>query len=97
MEQRDSRVLVETDRYRIVGTLRLPRDGYRSRMTDFLNSTDRDFIALTEVEISPLDASDRSFTRPFMAISRKHIVLATEDSPQAAAAAAPSSTGNGIA
>lgn len=88
MELRDTRVLVETDRYRIVGTLRLPRDGYRSRMTDYLNSTDRDFIALTEVEVCPLDDPQMSFTRPFIAIARKHIVLATEDEPVPAASGA---------
>jgi hypothetical protein len=81
MDTRESRVLLETPRYRVVGTLRLPRDGYRSRMTDFLNSTERDFIALTEVEVRSLDDPDESFSRPFLAISRRHIVLATEDPP----------------
>ena len=81
METRESRILLETPRYRVVGTLRLPRDGYRSRMTDFLNSSERDFIALTEVEVHSLDDPGKSFSRPFMAISRQHIVLATEDSP----------------
>jgi hypothetical protein len=79
METRESRVLLETPRYRVVGTLRLPRDGYRSRMTDFLNSTERDFIALTEVEVHSLDDPEESFSRPFLAIARRHIVLATED------------------
>jgi len=74
-------VLLETARYRVVGTLRLPRDGYRSRMTDFLNSNERDFIALTEVEVHSLDDPTVTFSRPFLAISRRHIVLATEDTP----------------
>jgi hypothetical protein len=82
METRESRVLLETPRYRVVGTLRLPRDGYRSRMTDFLNSSERDFIALTEVEVHSLDDPTQAFSRPFMAISRRHIVLATEDSSE---------------
>jgi hypothetical protein len=81
MDTRDSRVLLETPRYRVVGTLRLPRDGYRSRMTDFLNSSERDFIALTEVEVHSLDDPTVTFSRPFLAISRRHIVLATEDTP----------------
>jgi len=46
MDSRNERVLIETDRYRIVGDLTLPRDGYRSRMTDFLNAAERDFIVL---------------------------------------------------
>jgi hypothetical protein len=81
METRESRVLLETPRYRVVGTLRLPRDGYRSRMTDYLNSNDRDFIALTDVEVRSLDDPSQGFSRPFLAISRQHIVLATEDAP----------------
>ena len=40
--------MVETDRYRITGALRLPRDGYRSRLTDYLNSAKRAFVALTD-------------------------------------------------
>ena len=40
--------MVETDRYRITGLLRLPRDGYRSRLTDYLNSSERAFVALTD-------------------------------------------------
>jgi hypothetical protein len=83
METRESRVLLETSRYRVVGTLRLPREGYRSRLTDYLNSTERDFIALTEVEVYRLDdPDDGGFSRPFVAISRQHIVLATEDIPK---------------
>jgi hypothetical protein len=81
METRETRVLLETPRYRVIGTLRLPRDGYRSRMTDFLNSSERDFIALTEVEVHSLDDPSVTFSRPFLAISRRHIVLATEDTP----------------
>ena len=38
VEQRDERIIVETDRHRITGLLRLPRDGYRSRLTDYLNA-----------------------------------------------------------
>jgi hypothetical protein len=75
VEHRDERILVETDRYRITGVLRLPRDGYRSRLTDYLNSSDREFVALTDVELVPLDggASER---RPFLALSLSHVVMA---------------------
>lgn len=75
MEHRDERILVETDRYRITGVLRLPRDGYRSRLTDYLNSSDRMFVALTDVELVPLDGGDAE-RRPFLALSLAHIVLA---------------------
>src|SRR5215207_4468226 len=57
MNSRPQRVLLETGRYRVVGTLVLPRDGYRSRLSDFLNSSDRDFISLTDVRLQVLDES----------------------------------------
>ena len=76
MEHRDERILVETDRYRITGVLRLPRDGYRSRLTDYLNSSERMFLALTEVEVAPLDGSAAPEQRAFIALSLRHILLA---------------------
>ena len=47
MEQRSERIIVETDRHRITGDLALPADGYRSRLTDYLNASEREFIALS--------------------------------------------------
>ncbi len=76
MEHRDERVFIETDRYRLTGSLRLPRDGYRSRITDFLNSGERDFVALTDVTIEPLDRPGESTHREFVALGRRHIVIA---------------------
>ncbi len=75
MDSRNERVVIETDRYRIVGDLTLPRTGYRSRMTDFLNASERDFIALTDVILEPIDESEGKVRREFMAISRRHIVV----------------------
>jgi Family of unknown function (DUF6812) len=75
VEHRDERVLVETDRYRITGVLRLPRDGYRSRLTDYLNSSERAFVALTDVELEPLNGGECQ-RRPFLAVSLSHVVLA---------------------
>jgi hypothetical protein len=76
MEHRDERIVVETDRYRISGILHLPRDGYRSRLTDYLNAAERAFLALTDVEITPLDGDGASEQRPFLALSINHVVLA---------------------
>jgi hypothetical protein len=75
MEHRDQRIVAETTRYRIEGVLRLPRDGYRSRLTDYLNSGERSFIALTDVELEPIDGSEPKARRPFMALALDHIVL----------------------
>jgi hypothetical protein len=77
VEHRDERIMVETSRYRITGVLRLPRDGYRSRLTDYLNSSERAFLPLTDVEIIPLEGERRSERRAFVALSIGHIVLAT--------------------
>jgi hypothetical protein len=76
VEHRDERIVVETDRYRITGVLRLPRDGYRSRLSDYLNASERSFLSLTDVEVSVLEDPSVKERRPFMALSLRHIVLA---------------------
>jgi hypothetical protein len=76
MEHRDERIIVETDRHRISGLVRLPVDGYRSRLTDYLNAAEREFLALTDVEVTSLNGSPRVEQRDFVALSLRHIVLA---------------------
>jgi hypothetical protein len=76
VEQRDERIIVETDRHRITGRLRLPADGYRSRLTDYLNASERLFLALTDVEVTNLDGPPRVEKRDFIALSLRHVVLA---------------------
>lgn len=80
MDHRTERVLLETVRYRVIGTITLPRDGYRSRLSDFINSPERDFLSLTDCELQVLDAQGNvgePAARGFMAIARAHIVLVT--------------------
>lgn len=76
MDQRNERVLVETARHRIAGTLTLPRDGYRSRISDHLNAPERDFVSLTDVTVEVLDQEGLGTHHDFMAVSRQHIVFA---------------------
>ena len=76
VDQRDERIIVETSRYRIAGVLRLPKDGYRSRLTDYLNASERTFLPLTDVEVTPLDGSATPEYRQFLVISLQHIVMA---------------------
>ncbi|HEY5316641.1 MAG TPA: hypothetical protein VIJ20_01585 [Solirubrobacteraceae bacterium] len=83
MEHRDERIMLETARYRISGLLRLPRDGYRSRLTDFLNAAERDFIALTDVDLAPLDHDRAPEHRDFVVVARSQIVLAAPTEPEA--------------
>lgn len=74
MDQRYEHVIIETERHRISGTVTLPR--YRSRVSDLLNAPERDFVALTNVTIEPLEGGRPGTEHPFMAISRRHIVFA---------------------
>lgn len=78
MESRVERVVLETDRHRIVGDLTLPREGYRSRLSDFLNRGDLDFIPLVNAEIGSLNGAAAGGTgvRSFIAVARTHVQLA---------------------
>jgi hypothetical protein len=76
LDHREELIVVETARYRITGTLRLPRDGYRSRLTDYLNASERAFMPLTDVEIAPLEGPGDVKRRAYVAISLSQIVLA---------------------
>ena len=55
VDQRQERVRIETERHRIEGVVTLARDGYRSRVSDVLNASERDFITLIEVTVAPLE------------------------------------------
>ncbi|HEY1566641.1 MAG TPA: hypothetical protein VGF68_06465 [Solirubrobacteraceae bacterium] len=76
MDQRTVRIIIETDRHRIVGQVLLPTDGYRSRLTDYLNASEREFLALTDVEVTLLEGSPRIEKRDYIALSLRHVVLA---------------------
>jgi hypothetical protein len=78
MHFRRERVRVETQRHEIEGTLQMPNEGYRSRTTDFLNAHERDFLALTDVEIRHLDGSREPERHAFMAVAVPQIVLVLE-------------------
>jgi hypothetical protein len=77
VETRTQRVVLETDRYRISGDLTLPREGYRSRLSDLLNRDNVEFIALVDAEISSVDGGEPNI-RKFIAVARHHIQLAYE-------------------
>ena len=75
MDLREEQVVLETDRYRIVGTLTLPREGYRSRLSDYVNQRDREFITVSDATIEPLDGSAEKRSEPFLMIGRGHVRL----------------------
>ena len=67
---------METARHRITGILTLPSDGYRSRLSDFLNASERDFISLTECVVELIGRDGAGTEHGFIAVSRRHIVFA---------------------
>jgi hypothetical protein len=75
MDFRHERVRLETERHRIEGVLTLARDGYRSRVSDLLNASERDFLTLTEVTVAPLDGGPVE-VHPYLTVARRHIVFA---------------------
>lgn len=86
VDHRSQRIELETARYKITGVVTLPRDGYRSRLSDMLNAAERDFLALTAATLEPLDGSAPASTYEFLAVHRDHIVFVVPAGPAAAAA-----------
>ena len=86
VEHRRQPILVETTRHRITGTVHLARDGYRSRISDLLNASDREFLALTDALVEPLGPGEPA-RHAFLAVQRGHVVLVApleDDAAQAA-------------
>ena len=74
---RVERVVLETDRHRVVGDLHLPREGYRSRLSDYLNRGDDQFVPLSNAQIHSLNGGSGTVEeREFLAVSRDHVTLA---------------------
>lgn len=78
MDHRLEKVVVETDRYRIEGNLTLPREGYRSRLSDYVNQRDRDFFAFQDATMTPLSGGDARSV-PFLMVARRHVVMVTPE------------------
>jgi hypothetical protein len=76
MDHRTVHLIIETDRHRIAGFVHLPANGYRSRATDILNNSDRDFIAITDAKIEFLGVNGQPLHKSYLAVAKKHIVLA---------------------
>ncbi|MCW2999187.1 MAG: hypothetical protein JWN65_2736 [Solirubrobacterales bacterium] len=90
-QYRYERVIIETMRHRIEGTITLARDGYRSRLSDVLNATERDFLSLTDATVRAVDGSDAGagVTHPFVVVARQQIVLAIPMDPNAGPSTPP--------
>jgi hypothetical protein len=75
LDLREEQVMLETDRYRITGALTLPREGFRSRLSDYVNQRDREFLTLSDARIETLDGSAQPRTEEFLMIGRSHVRL----------------------
>jgi hypothetical protein len=75
VDQREEDVVLETDRYRIAGKLTLPREGYRSRLSDYVNQRDREFFVLSDATLRSLDGTEPERHSPFLMIARPHVRL----------------------
>jgi hypothetical protein len=78
MHFRRERVRIETARREIEGSLQLPHEGFRSRLTDFLNAQGDDFLALTDATVSHLDGSRANERHDYLALATRHVVLVVE-------------------
>ncbi|HEV3093282.1 MAG TPA: hypothetical protein VGY30_02075 [Solirubrobacteraceae bacterium] len=72
-DERRERIRLETPRHRIEGTILLAADGYRSRVSDVLNASERDFLTLTDATLQPLDGGPVE-RHEFLAVARAHVV-----------------------
>ena len=81
VSQRRERVRLETERHRIEGVITLARDGYRSRVSDVLNASEREFITLTDVTVEPLEGGPVQL-HPYLSLARRHIVFAVASPDQ---------------
>ncbi len=88
VDHRSERVVLETARHRITGVVTLARDGYRSRVSDVLNASERNFLPLTAASVARLDGSAPASTYEFLAVHRDHIVFVAPAGPGESAAEA---------
>jgi hypothetical protein len=75
LDWRQEEVVVETDRYRIEGMLTLPREGYRSRLSDHVNRRDQEFFTIQDAKLTSLDDPSKQWTSPVLMLARRHIRL----------------------
>ncbi len=75
IDHRRERVRFETERHRVEGFMTLARDGFRSRVSDVLNASERDFVTLTDVTVTPHDGTPAERHR-YVTVARRHIVFA---------------------
>jgi hypothetical protein len=74
VELRKEQVVVEIERYRIQGALHLPAEGYRSRLSDYMNQREGEFLPMTDCTITTLETAQER-TVEFLLVARRHVRL----------------------
>jgi hypothetical protein len=72
VDLRRQQVVVEIERYRIQGALHLPAEGYRSRLSDYMNQRETEFLPMTACTITTLDTGQEREV-PFLLVARRHV------------------------
>jgi uncharacterized protein DUF6812 len=75
VDLRLEQIILETDRWRIEGQLTLPREGYRSRLSDYVNQRDREFFSIQDAKLTSLDRPEETQQMAFVMVARRHIRL----------------------
>ena len=75
MDLRLEQIVLETDRWRIEGHLTLPAEGYRSRLSDYVNQRDREFFSIQDAKLTSLDQPEKVEQMAFLMVARRHIRL----------------------
>ncbi len=78
MNFRRERIRIETARHEIEGTLQLPNEGFRSRLTDYLNAQRDEFLPLTDADVTWLDGTHPAEQHDDLALAVPQIVLVVE-------------------
>jgi hypothetical protein len=59
----------------VEGMMSLPKEGYRSRVSDHVNRRDQEFFTLLDCSLSPLDGGEGTWEAPVLMLARRHIRL----------------------
>jgi hypothetical protein len=73
LERRREAVELETTRYRVSGTIMLPPEGYKSRLSDHLNEAGREFLIILDATLTPFDEPEGTFDVPVMMLQRTKV------------------------
>jgi hypothetical protein len=74
VDLRREQVVVEIEHYRIQGSLHLPAEGYRSRLSDYMNQREAEFLPMTDCVITTLE-TEQERELPFVLVARRHVRL----------------------